>query len=60
MISDRLAKKLVEQIGHELRAHQLYMGMAIYFNRHSLNRWGKLFNGQSMEEADTPRRSWIS
>jgi ferritin len=51
MISDKLAKLLIEQIGHELRAHQLYMGMAIYFNRQSLNRWGKLFNDQSIEEA---------
>jgi bacterioferritin B len=51
VITERLAKKLVEQIGHELRAHQLYMGMAIYFNRQSLTRWGKLFNSQSIEEA---------
>lgn len=51
MISDKVAKLLIEQIGHELRAHQLYMGMALYFNRQSLNRWGKLFNSQSREEA---------
>jgi ferritin len=51
MISDRLAKLLIEQIGHELRAHQLYMGMAVYFKRQSLDRWAKLFNDQSVEEA---------
>jgi len=51
MISDRAAKLLIEQIGHELRAHQLYLGMAIYFERQSLTRWGKLFRAQSIEEA---------
>ena len=51
MISDRVAKLLIEQIGHELRAHQLYMGMAVYFKRQSLDRWAKLFNDQSVEEA---------
>jgi ferritin len=51
MISDRLAKLLIEQIGHELRAHQLYLGMSTYFSRQSLNRWAKLYYDQSMEEA---------
>ena len=51
MISDRLAKLLIEQIGHELRAHQLYLGMAVYFQRQSLDRWAKLFRDQSIEEA---------
>ena len=51
MISDRLTKALIEQVGHELRAHQLYMGMSIYFRRQSLDRWAKLFNDQSTEEA---------
>lgn len=51
MITDKLAKLLIEQIGHELRAHQLYMGMAIYFQRQSLDRWAKLYNAQSIEEA---------
>jgi bacterioferritin B len=52
MISQRLAKLLIEQIGHELRAHQLYLGMALYFERESLNRWGKLLRDQSAEEAE--------
>ena len=51
MISDRLSKMLIEQIGHELRAHQLYMGIANYFERQSLNRWAKLWHDQSVEEA---------
>lgn len=51
MISDRMSRLLIEQIGHELRAHQLYMGIAAYFERQSLNRWGKLFREQSVEEA---------
>ena len=51
MISDRLAKLLIEQVGHELRAHQLYMGIAIYFEREGLAGWGKLFRNQSTEEA---------
>lgn len=51
MISDRVTKLLIEQIGHELRAHQLYLGMALYFERQSLMRWGKLFRAQSVEEA---------
>jgi bacterioferritin B len=51
LISQRLAKLLIEQIGHELRAHQLYLGMSLYFQRQSLNRWGKLFHDQSTEEA---------
>lgn len=51
MISDRLSKLLVEQIGHELRAHQLYMAISEYFERQSLTRWAKLFHDQSVEEA---------
>jgi ferritin len=51
MISERLTKLLVEQIGHELRAHQTYLGISLYFDRQSLSRWGKLFRDQSIEEA---------
>jgi ferritin len=51
MISDRASKLLIEQIGHELRAHQLYLAMALYFERQSLMRWGRLFRDQSIEEA---------
>jgi bacterioferritin B len=51
MISQRLAKLLIEQVGHELKAHQLYMGMSVYFERQSLSRWAKLLHDQSMEEA---------
>ena len=51
MITDKMARLLVEQIGHELRAHQLYMAIASYFERESLSRWAKLFHDQSVEEA---------
>jgi ferritin len=51
MISDKLSRLLVEQVGHELRAHQLYLAIATYFERQSLSRWAKLFHDQSVEEA---------
>ena len=51
MISEKLSRLLVEQIGHELRAHQLYLAIASYFERESLSRWAKLFHDQSVEEA---------
>ncbi len=51
MINDKLSKLLIEQVSHELRAHQLYMGISIYFDRQSLKRWAKLFHDQSVEEA---------
>ena len=56
MISDRMAKLLIEQVGHESRAHQLYLGMAIYFEHQSLARWAKLFYDQSIEEAGHARK----
>ncbi len=51
MITKRLAKMLIEQIGSELGAHQKYLGMAIHFERQSLDRFGELFRRQSVEEA---------
>jgi ferritin len=51
MISDRLSQMLVEQIGSELRAHQFYRAIGIYFDRQSLKRWAKLWYEQSTEEA---------
>jgi ferritin len=51
MISKRLAKLLIEQVGHELGAHQKYLGISVYFERQSLDGFGKLFRGQSVEEA---------
>ncbi|MDP8904114.1 MAG: ferritin [Chloroflexota bacterium] len=56
MITERLSRLLIEQIGHELKAHQLYMGIALYFERQSLDRWGKLFRDQSVEEAQHATR----
>ena len=51
MLSAELRKLLIGQIGNELAAHQLYLAIAIYFERQSLDRWRKLFRDQSVEEA---------
>jgi ferritin len=51
MLSADLRKLLIAQIGNELAAHQLYMAIALYFERQSLDGWGKLFRHQSVEEA---------
>jgi ferritin len=51
VIDSGLRKLLIAQIGHELSAHQLYMAIGVYFDRRSLKRWGKLFHGQAVEEA---------
>ena len=51
MLSADLRKLLIAQIGNELAAHSLYLAIAIYFERQSLDRWGKLFREQSVEEA---------
>jgi ferritin len=51
MISDQVTKLLVAQVGHELGAHQTYMGIALHFERQSLKGWAKLFHDQSVEEA---------
>ena len=51
MLSADLRKLLIAQIGNELAAHGLYLAIAIYFERQSLDGWGKLFRGQSIEEA---------
>ena len=51
MLSSDVGRLLVAQIGNELAAHQLYLAIAIYFERQSLDRWGKLFRDQSIEEA---------
>jgi ferritin len=51
VITDKMAKLLIEQVGSELRAHQIYIAIATYFDRQSLTRWAKLFKDQSVEEA---------
>jgi bacterioferritin B len=51
MLSEELRKLLIAQISSELTAHQLYLGIALYFQRQSLDGWGKLFRRQSIEEA---------
>jgi len=51
MISKKLGRMLIEQIGHELRAHQTYLAISIWFDRQSYKRWAKLWHDQSVEEA---------
>lgn len=51
MISDQAAKLLVAQVGHELGAHQVYMGISLHFERESLKGWAKFFHDQAVEEA---------
>jgi ferritin len=51
MIDGDLRKLLIAQIGNELAAHALYMGISVYFDRASLRGWGKLFKDQAIEEA---------
>jgi ferritin len=51
MIADQPAKLLTAQIASELSAHQLYMGISLYFARESLNAWAKHFRNQAIEEA---------
>jgi ferritin len=51
MISEPLAKLLVAQISSELGAHQVYLGISLYFERQSLHGWAKVFRDQSVEEA---------
>jgi ferritin len=56
MISDTMREFLVEQVGHELTAHQDYMGMALYFQQQSLLRWSRFFRDQAIEEAQHATR----
>jgi ferritin len=51
MIDGDLRKLLIAQIGNELAAHALYMGISVYFDRQSLRGWGKYFRDQAIEEA---------
>ncbi|MBA3725029.1 MAG: ferritin [Armatimonadetes bacterium] len=50
MISKKLAKALKEQVGHELGASQIYLGMAAYFGLQDLEKWADIFHKQSVEE----------
>jgi ferritin len=51
MISQQLAKLLIAQVSSELGAHQVYLGISLYFERQSLHGWAKVFHDQSVEEA---------
>jgi bacterioferritin B len=50
MIKPSLEKLLNEQIGHELRASNAYLGIAAYFGLQSLDLWAGYFYRQSEEE----------
>jgi ferritin len=50
MISKKLAKMLNEQVGHELTAHNIYLGMAAYFGMQDHDKWAEIFHKQSLEE----------
>lgn len=41
---------LNEQVGHELAAHHVYLGMAAYFGQKNLDKWADIFHKQSIEE----------
>jgi ferritin len=56
MISEPMIKLLVTQVGHELGAHQAYVGIALHFERQSLKGWAKLFRDQAVEEAGHAER----
>jgi ferritin len=51
MISEQPKGLLVAQVGHELSAHQMYMGIALHFERESLKGWARFFREQATEEA---------
>ena len=51
MIADQPLKLLIAKVGNEFGAHQVYLGISIYFTRQSLSGWAKLFHDQSVEEA---------
>jgi ferritin len=51
MLSERVTRLLIEQVGHELGAHQAYMGISFHFQRESLKGWARLFHEQAEEEA---------
>lgn len=52
MINDKVAKLLAEQVGHELKASQEYLGLAIFFAGHRLDGWKAFFLRQSEEERE--------
>ena len=52
MISERLKTMLNEQVGHELAAHNYYLGMAAYFGLENHDKWAEIFHAQSLEERE--------
>lgn len=56
MIADKPQQLLVAQVASELSAHQIYMGISLYFTRESLNGWARFFHAQAVEEAEHGRK----
>lgn len=52
MISEALAGLLNQQIVHELRASQVYLGMSVYCAGLNLDGWASFFERQSGEERE--------
>lgn len=50
MITKQLADMLRKQIGQELQAAHMYMGIGSYFAHEGLDKWAALFHEQSDEE----------
>lgn len=50
MITERVARLLHQQVGHELGASQEYLATAVYFAQSGLDGWADFFYKQSEEE----------
>ena len=51
-ISQKLAKAITDQIGHEFQASQQYFALAVYFREKELTLLSKFFMKQSNEERE--------
>jgi len=52
VISKQLGKLLEQQVANELQAHNLYLGIAIWFGQQSLDKWADFFYKQAEEERE--------
>ena len=65
MISDRVRDLFIEQVGHELSAHQAYYGISLYFEGQSLKKWARItaalrsFSGSSKSRSRKSARCAI-
>jgi ferritin len=56
LISEKMNKKINDQIGHELDAANQYMSMAAYFEGRYLKKFAELFRKQSDEEREHAKK----